>query len=362
MERASKTIAFQLGRTCLAACGIGLWLLAGCGPAEQSVFVDLNRVRKVPMDGVVLLDPDPAKLLALPGTNGVLPSLPASQVDNLAEKRAQLRDEQQLDLEDALDRYSERITKSYDALVRQYRLDEDAQLAMELDKPLGDFMERLRNAFVTAAIKRAPLITRWTFLTGEGNIVKDLPALDEDASLTQKRHRKEAEDLGVQVTALDKAFRDEVNLLTRRYEANRQRLENDRDNRIGSYRGQLIKHAQDLATALKNEVEKRLINQEEIGSLEFESLGSEVVQKSLTRSGLRSTSAQPTATGNAQPTSLKRDLRLQRELAEAEIRADLQVWVKLNAYRLANSPSEGRDATDEFRQWRFNRNLGPSAR
>lgn len=341
-------------------CGIGLWLLAGCGPAEQSVYVDLNRVRKVSMDGVVLRDPDPAKLVALPATKGILPSLPASQIDNLAEKRAQLLDEQQLDLEEALDRYSERITKSYDALVRQYRLDEDAQLAVELDKPLADFLERLRRAFVTAAEKRAPLITRWTFLTGEGNIVRDLPPLDESASLMQKRHRKEAEDLAVQVTALDKAFRDEVNLLTRRYEANRQRLENDRDNRIGSYRGQLIKRAQDLATALRSEIEKHLISQEEIGSLEFESLGSEMVPNASHQSGARSSIQN--ATNDLPNASPKRDLRLQRELAEAEIRADLQVWVKLNAYRLANNPSEGRDATDEFRQWRFNRNLGPSAR
>ncbi len=314
------------------------------------------------MDGVALQEPTPARLAALPLSKGVLPSLPASTVDNLAEKRGQLLDEQQLDLDEALERYSDRIGKSYDALVRQYRLDEDAQLALELDKPLGDFLDRLRKAFVTAAEKRAPLITRWTFLTGEGNIVKDLPPLDESASLTQKRHRKEAEELAVQVTALDKAFRDEVNLLTRRYEANRQRLENDRDNRIGSYRGQLIKRAQDLAVALRNEIESHLINQEEIGSLEFEALSSEAVQNPTGRSASGRSTQKPTAPTDANQASPKRNLRLQRELAEAEIRADLQVWVKLNAYRLANSPSEGRDATDEFRQWRFNRNLGPSAR
>lgn len=332
-------------------------LLAGCGPTEQSVYVDLNRVRKFPMDGIVLAEPDPVRVPPLPQTDTTLPSLPASQVDNLAEKRAQLLDDQQIDLEIALDRYSERIAKSYDALVRQYRLDEDALLATNLDRPLQTFLEKLRTAFVLAAEKRGPLITRWTFLTGEGNVVKDLPPLDEDASLTQKRHRREAEDLAVQITALDKAFRDEVNLLTRTYELNRQKLESDRDARLGKYRGDLIKRGQDLADALKQEIEKRLISQEEIGSLEFEALSAEVVQQVVTRSGVVPKGPSVSATPKAQ-----RNLRLQRELADEEIRADLQVWVKLNAYRLANSPVAGRDATDEFRQWRFNRNLGPSAR
>lgn len=356
MERASNPIAVGVRRGSLAAFALVLGLV-GCGPAEQSVYVDLNRVRKVPMDGVVLSDPPSPRLAALPAATDTLPSLPASQVDNLAEKRAQLLEEQQIDLEIALDRYSERIAKSYDALVRQYRLDEDALLAVELDKPLADFLDRLRKAFVAAAEKRAPLITRWTFLTGEGNIVKDLPPLDDSASQIQKRHRKEAEELAVTITAMDKAFREEVNLLTRRYEANRQKLENDRDNRLSSYKGDLIKRGQDLANALKSEIEKRLISQEEIGSLEFESLRSEVVPTVTRRSGGPGKETKFPAKADS-----GRDLRLQRDLADAEIRADLQVWVKLNAYRLANSPAEGRDATDEFRQWRFNRNLGPSAR
>jgi len=361
MERASKFIASFTPRAWWTACGVAL-LLVGCGPAEQSVYVDLNRVRKVPMDGIVLADPQPPSIAPLPASQGTMPSLPASRVDNLAEKRAQLLEEQQVDLEIALDRYSERIEKSYDALVRQYRLDEDAQLAIDLDKPLATFLEKLRRSFVTAAEKRAPLITRWTFLTGEGNIVKDLPPLDEGASMTQKRHRKEAEELAVQITALDKAFRDEVNLLTRTYELNRQKLSSDRDTRIGAYKGDLIKRGQDLADALKREIEKRVISQEEIGSLEFEALSSEVVQSAAVRSGVVGPDVPATDSPFPAKANPPRNLRLQRELAEEEIRADLQVWVKLNAYRLANSPAQGRDATDEFRQWRFNRNLGPSAR
>ena len=310
---------------------VGVW---GCAPGPELVYVDVGQAT---LHSALSIDGAPALFSEGSAHTAEIPDLSGQDLYiGSAEQRAiealeLFRRAQQR----ATEAVFERLKNAYMTEAALFESSEASSLDAEYAAWLDEAMAELHETFVLQAELVEPLRYRLTKIVGfpdpDPGSVKVPLATNEKAT----RNFEAARDLRQQIAALDAAYKKKV-------EDRLSAIEERRDARLRSIGSQGdVMRAEALRRA---HAEADAVSQVALAELERTALDPEARlaavpgASSSVNSGPLSVLPPPSSGGTVE--------------TKADVEAQLEVFLKVHGYRLSRRPAFGRDATQEFLQWR----------
>ena len=324
------------------------FLIAGCSRPPTSVFVDLNLVTvdKVKPTKSSELKPD------IPQANSVgartLPGESAMEVENLkSDQKAAIRKEVDQQTNEAIATISGRLQDYYRREIDDFYRAEFAKLGPLKQSLEADYLKAIRPLFERAADKRAPLLTRLTFLTKFPPPETDLIRLEgEKLSKAEDKRLTEVRDLQRQIIEIDKQFIAEKKDLDLK---NSSKLDNEAESidlRLTTKHKEINSRANDEATRLVKRFSSNL-SQRIFSRYTFQL--KEIPTKTINFPKTDAPLAVPRVTFDGAQSKNNERAELLKELAS---------FLRINHYQRAGTPEGAKDVTKEFIEWRTNLKSG----
>jgi hypothetical protein len=306
--------------------------LAGCYEPRQLVSVDTSKVIF-----------EPVKTEKLGGTARTtknleigkrsLPSLPSATV--LTDRRV-VQDNLRKSLEQESNQAIEVIKTR---LVEFYQKEIDEFYTKEVDRISvirGDLSERFkaqtRVIFDKFALLRAPLVTRFAFLADFPLPKQLIPIEGEGIDAQESKKRLEMRELKRKLDALDLEYDKEIS-----------EIEESLNTELGAQAGQLS----DKLDAKQDEINQRALQE---ASRQVRRFGETISARLPGTSVSAQKSGKATAANQAPVVTFTNQSSVS---GKAILENELQTWLSLNRYQLAEPGVGVQDVTDEFLKWRI---------
>jgi len=279
--------------------------------------------------------PAPFTLPALAAQEYVTAPKDLAKVDQILQQQ---QDETQRRLEKSL-------TMLYDRLARRFELTELDGLTEREQRRFKEVNETIRAIFEQYAADRMPRVLRLTFLVGfpDPNPQSTLPK--EPMGMVSQAKFDEAKSLRTAISDLDRNFDATVMALV-------SAIENDNTVDRTDTRLKIELNADELRRRAVTEAAQQIRRARR--SLNLELAGSQRIR--LPAVPGRTVNPPVVAAPIAPP---KVDSRLEKEAGRwtrQEVEGQIRIWAALNRYEVG---SDGRDATNEFIQWKKTHQSGP---
>lgn len=188
-------------------------LVAGCSPAPERVFVDLDKIALTPELPIDVKSPTPSQSGALSVGSTSVPGEEAVEVENLrGDQKEKIRAEIERVTKSAIATIAERLQDYYQREIDEFYKEQVARIAPFKDQLNQDYLNKLRVIFEASAKKRGPLLTRFTFLTEFPPPALDeiVPLDGEDLTKREKAKREEIRELQRSIKEIDTAYENDV--------------------------------------------------------------------------------------------------------------------------------------------------------
>jgi hypothetical protein len=252
-------------------------------------------------------------------------------------------------LQEQQDETQRRLEKSlrmlYDRLARRFELTELDGLSEREQRRFKEMNETIRAIFEQYAADRMPRVLRLAFLVGfpDPN-PQSVPPKEPMGTVSQAKF-DEAKSLRAAISELDRNFNATVLALAAT-------IESDNTADRTDTRLKIELNADELRQRAVNEAAQQIIRARR--SLSLELAGSQRIRLPA----VPGRTVNPPVIAAPMPPP-KVDSRLEIEAdrwARREVEGQLRIWAALNRYELGNG---GRDATNEFIQWKKTHQSGP---
>jgi hypothetical protein len=323
-------------------------LLFGCSRAPTTVFVDLD---EVPLDKIKPVKTNDLKP-DIPSATSVaartLPGEPSVEVENLkADQKVAIRKEVDQQTNDAIATISTRLQDYYSREIDDFYKTEFAKLGPLKQSLIAEYLNAIRPIFEASANKRAPLLTRLTFLTKFPPPETQLfPLEGENLSKSELKRRIEVRELQRSIIEIDHQYE----LDTRELDAKNSTL--------------LDKQTEDIQTRLKakqKEIDVRAQNEATRLVKRFStSLSNRIFSRytfQLKEIPTKTVNFPKTDTALAVPRVTFDGAQLYTN-ERAELAKELATFLRLNHYERAGLPEGAKNVTQEFIEWRTNLKSG----
>lgn len=324
-----------------------LLLLAGCSPARELVYVDIDKIPlpKSKSNQVPIPKADEQRGATI--RSKTLPGESATEVENLrAAEKMKIRQEIEVETKSAIGTITERLQDYYQREVDEFYRTESEKLVPLKSKLNEDYLRDIRSIFEASAKKRGPVLTRLSFLTEFPPPEKLVPLEGEDLTKREKAKRTEIRNLQRSILELDKEYDDEVSKLNAK---NAALFEKEVDNLQ-----ELLKQKQKEIDARAAEEASRLVRR----------FSSGLSERIFSRYTFQLKEI-PTKTVNfpkieAQPGIPRVPFDRARLDADdkAELAKELETFLNLKRYERSPVLAGARDVTTEFIEWRTNLKSG----
>lgn len=319
-------------------------ILTGCGrPSEESVFVDLAQISTSAM--ATMPPPMPVPSPEPGPIRYELPARPESSLNLGAADRIKQEAEERIwqDREEALAQLERQLRSTFDAETDRFIRASQADLR-RLRGRLGDAAyTELSELFRRQALDVGRLHFELAALAGypDPDTGSTRPLPTEPLALSRARRAVEVRRELVEVRGqFDRVIRERLAAISAQVDRELENLLAQLTARREAFERDLEAERQRyLAAAAASSPMPRLDRQAVLPA------SPEVAVEVLPPASRAQAPAEP----SAPPTIFD------------EVRHDLNIWLAVRRYRLTSDPRRGRDATDEFRQWRQRTRLGPSA-
>ncbi len=317
--------------------GVGL-LLGGCAESPERVWVD-----RAALQAEAGFSVRPAPLPPVP------PALPAETFElpyqgetTMADPNPELRGAAlrrlEVDRDKALTQLRRRLREVYEEEAARLEAARLSSLRPEQEALLARAQAQIREIFFGYAAQRGPLVARWTVLT---LLPEYRPNHSPDARRFVREITAEAQAIEAQLKGLEELYRTEANAILNRVQA-----QIDRD--LTEMRAEIQRLRLEADARADAEATRQILENRSELSLQFAELspielagtqGAEVVVP-----GVEAPARSPSGAAlRSIAETLAPEKLLDRQLA---------IWLSTENYELASSKSKGRDATEEFRDWR----------
>ncbi len=324
-----------------------IFLLVGCSRQPDNVFVDL--------DMVVLNQPKmaPASQLRPLYQNQITPSSksiagePATEIENLrANEKVAIRKEVEKEANAAIATISKRLQDYYSREIDDlYKTEFDRLVPLKktLDQEL---LSNIRKIFEKSAKRRAPVLTRLTFLTKFPPTTEQTPTVAKGQVDPNPKKTNEIQDLKRLLVEIDNQYDVEMDKLDRRRSAT---LVNETDNiltMVSSKQKEINARAAAEATNLVKRFSTGITGR--IFSKYTFQL-KEIPTKTVNFPKM------PVQPGIPRVTFEWNQLN---QSDKTELSSELEAFLRLNHYQRVTKAEGAKDVTKEFIEWRTNLKSG----
>lgn len=322
-----------------AAILIGLSLgLIGCQQAAPIVYVDLSRV-PVEMPAAIKSIELPSSPSEAKVTKTVAIEDRAARLVSVDRQHTAAAIRNLLESESAEARrvISDRLKQYYQSEIDDFFDNEYAALAPAAQAAWKEYRDKVRPIFEKYALERGPLVVALTVLTEFPN-PEALVKKDPEADPAVQARTEKIRDLQRKIALLDQQYEIDMIKLDSETRTKIEGSETEMNARVEAKRKEINERAEREA---KQQVSVRadVLNERLVG----------VGASKLPSHKGASLSVQLGAASNG----FKGVPSTSRALVPAaDVHRQLQMWLALNGFDLADSPSGGRDATQDFIKWR----------
>lgn len=321
--------------------GLALGLL-GCQQAAVLVYVDLD---KVPLQGTRTL-----QSLEIQGANAAPKTKRTVEITSRPEKVVSIDREHSaaairalLESESAEARkiITERLALYYQSEIDEFFDSEYAGLGPASQAAWNSYRDKVRPIFEKYAKERGPLVVSLTVLTEFPN-PDELVKIDPEA------------DPAIQArTENIRILQREINALDQRYEAEISKLDSIARDTIGDSEARMNQRVEAKRKEINDRAEREARQQVNVRT---DVLNERLMSLGAKRLPARSGASLSVELGAADTGMKGVTSNRQSVVPPADVHRQLQVWLALNGYDLADSPATGRDLTQDFIKWRASLN------
>lgn len=325
-----------------------LFVLAGCSPAPELVYVDIDQVPLIPPKiPVRATPPRPSENSPTIVQQRTVGGVPGVDIENLrAEEKQIIRQEVRRETEAAIATMTERLKDYYNREIAEFYKNELARLVPLKDALNEEYLKQVRVIFEKYATTRGPLLIRLTFLTEFPPPDKLIPLEGENLTKGELAKRNEIRDLQRQISDLDVQYILEIEDLEKSYAS---KLEQEAENI-----DKLLAQKQDEINAKAEDEASRLVRRFSSGLAErifskYTFHLKEIPTKTVNFPQIPAPPGVPRVTFDRTP--LVKDNK-------AELTKELDTFLTLKRYERVSSKGGARDVTKEFIEWRMNLKSG----
>ena len=322
-------------------------ILVGCSRQPESVFVDL--------DMVVLNQPKPGPASQLKPENSIqalapsrsIPGEAASEIENLkADEKIAIRKEVDKETNDAIATISKRLVDYYGREIDDFYKVQFAKLVPLKQTLDQELLVDSRKIFEKSARRRAPVLTRLTFLTKFPPTIEQTPVGGTSLVDPNPKKTTEIQDLKRLLVEIDRQFEDEMDKLDQRRSS---KLVSETDNIltvISSKQKEIdagaVIEATNLVKRFSTGITSRIFSK-------YTFQLKEIPTKTVNFPKMPAQPGIPRVT--FQWNQLNQDDKI-------ELTKELEAFLSLNHYRRVTKVEGAKDVTKEFIEWRTNLKSG----
>ena len=312
--------------------------LIGCQQVAPMVYVDLDRV---PLEKASSL-----KTLELSSTPAAQKSQKSIRIESRPERIVKVDREHSakairelLEAESAEARkvISERLRQYYQTEIDEFFDKEYANLAPAAQEAWKAYRDKVRPIFEQYAKERGPLVVALTVLTDFPS-PEELIKIDPEADLAIQNRAERIRDLQRKISVLDQSYEQEIAKFDANTRSAIQESEEAMNEKVEAKRKEINNRA-DREAKQQVSVRTDVLNERLVGvgatKLPARAGASQTVELGAADSGFKGV------------TSSSRSV-----VPPVDVHRQLQTWLALNGYDLADSPVGVRDATQDFDKWR----------
>jgi hypothetical protein len=315
-----------------------IFSLLGCQQVAPIVYVDLD---KVPLD-----KPKSIESLEIPAGFQSAKVRKSLSIESRPERIVRVdRDHSaaaikrllEAESADARKTISERLKQYYQSEIDEFFDKEYENLGPEAQEAWRGYRDLVRPIFEKYAKERGPLVVALTVMTEFPN-PEALVKIDPEADPAIQARTERIRDIQRQIALLDRNYDLEIEKLDGKTRLTIQDREQAMNDRVEAKRKEINDRAEREARQQVN-VRTDVLNERLVSMVEARLRpakgGSESVELSAAQSGVKGVP------------STRRQI-----VPPADAHRQLQMWLALNGYDLADSPVGVRDATQDFIKWR----------
>lgn len=323
-------------------------LISGCGsPQPERVYVDLDRV--LASDPVIHTKPIelPKPPSASPAVIVKQPGLPATSTTDRTIERLQTA--KKLIAENrskSIASFSSMLKRIYVAQANDEIAKRDRDVQPERDGILDAALKRLRQAFDAYGAERGPLVAQLNVLVRNTNLADQ--SIPDNADPITKSHIVKANQIRVQLREIEA-----------RYNKQAANLLDAAEKEIQSEIAALAEQAKKIRSTAEAKAMKEAEGKATQTQVSLDVQVTQLVPESLPGVPAKQVAvpgSPPLPAPPANPSgTIFGSLEERRHLLDQEV----QIWIRSTGRIRSLTPQGGRDATEEFTQWRRAHKVGP---